>query len=206
MVDSHPIVSLGFTDEKFPAGTHICQVYGDDAEREDSILKFVLAGLRAEERTALFSDKTGVEELSTFLAENGVSHEAAEKAGLISVTSTRDIYFEDGKFDPDRMLGFLAEHYENSVAEGCPAARAIGEMHPDISDVPGGERLCEYESRITILVRDHPVTSVCQYDANAFDGKTIMDVLKVHPMMVVRGAVVRNPYFIEPEEFLSGIH
>ena len=30
----------------------------------------------------------------------------------------------------------------------------------------------------------------------------IMDVLKVHPLMVVRGAVVRNPFFVPPEEFL----
>jgi hypothetical protein len=30
-----------------------------------------------------------------------------------------------------------------------------------------------------------------------------MDILKVHPFMVVRNSVVRNPFFIPPEEFLA---
>ena len=206
MVESQSNISLGFTDEKFPAGTHICQIFGDDAEREDSILKFLLAGLQVDERTALFSDKTGVEELSAFMAENGVSYEDAENAELISVAGTKSFYLPDDEFDPDYMLDQLAEHYDKSVADGCPGARAIGEVNPGVCHVPGGERLCEYESRITIMLRDRPVTAICQYDATAFDGATIMDVLKVHPMMVVRGAVVRNPFFIEPEDFLYEIH
>lgn len=61
----------------------------------------------------------------------------------------------------------------------------------------------EYEARVSLLLRDHPVTAVCQYDARAFDGAVIMDVLKVHPLMVIRGAVVHNPFFVRPEDYLA---
>jgi hypothetical protein len=61
----------------------------------------------------------------------------------------------------------------------------------------------EYESRISLLLKDHPVTAVCQYDATAFDGATILQVLKVHPLMVIRGAVIHNPFFMPPEEILA---
>jgi hypothetical protein len=30
-----------------------------------------------------------------------------------------------------------------------------------------------------------------------------MDVLKVHPFMVIRGSVVRNPFALSPEEILA---
>jgi hypothetical protein len=30
-----------------------------------------------------------------------------------------------------------------------------------------------------------------------------MEVLSVHPVMIVRGQLVKNPYFVEPDEFLS---
>ena len=43
----------------------------------------------------------------------------------------------------------------------------------------------------------------CQYDARRFDGATLFDVLNVHPMMIIRGQVVRNPYYVEPEHFLE---
>jgi len=92
---------------------------------------------------------------------------------------------------------------KESIESGYAAARVIGEMTPEVQDLPGGDRLLEYESRVSLLLKKVPVTSVCQYDAHAFDGATIMDILKVHPHMVVRGAVVHNPFFIPPEEFLQ---
>ena len=203
MNQSHTTVSLGFTDERFPAGTHICQIYSDDAEREESLMKFVLSGLQAEENTACFSDKTGTDTLAAFLSENGISYETCEKAGLISVSKFRDAFVEDGRFDPERSLNLMTEFHENSVASGAPAARSIGDASPAINDIPGADRWFEFEARVNLLLEKHPVTVVCQYDAKSFDGKTIMDVLKVHPLMVVRGAVVRNPSFIPPEVLLA---
>ena len=40
-------------------------------------------------------------------------------------------------------------------------------------------------------------------DARRFDGATILDVLRVHPMMIVHGQIVRNPYYTRPSEFLA---
>ena len=76
-------------------------------------------------------------------------------------------------------------------------------MTPEIERVPGGSRLLEYESKVSLLLKNCPVTAVCQYDARSFDGSTIMDILKVHPYMIVRGSVVNNPFFIPPEEYLA---
>ncbi|MBW2713991.1 MAG: hypothetical protein JRC77_09605 [Deltaproteobacteria bacterium] len=45
MNKSPHLVSLGFTDEKFPAGTHICQVFSDDEERSTSLLGYLCSGL-----------------------------------------------------------------------------------------------------------------------------------------------------------------
>lgn len=44
---------------------------------------------------------------------------------------------------------------------------------------------------------------MCQYNARAFDGATLMDVLKAHALMVVRGSVVHNPFYLPPEEILA---
>ncbi len=115
------------------------------------------------------------------------------------------VYFADGYFDPDRMLNTLENYYKSSMEMGFSAARVIGEMTSDVQTVPGGERLLEYESRVSLLVKKTPVTAICQYDAKQFDGATILDVLKVHPQMIVNGAVVQNPFYIEPEEYLASI-
>ncbi len=61
----------------------------------------------------------------------------------------------------------------------------------------------EYEARVNEISTTHPLTPICQYDANLFDGATILDVLKAHPMMIVHGQIVQNPYYMRPEEFLK---
>lgn len=204
MNESKPLmVSLGFTHGEVPMGTHICQIFSDEDERNDSLLSFLLSGLKARERTACFSEKINEQSLSDFLARNGLAYDELSRQGAVALSGTREVYFQDNRFDPDRMLGRLAEFYRESLSAGYSAARVIGEMLPEVQNVPGGERLLEYESRVSLLLRQAPVTSVCQYDARAFDGATIMDILKVHPHMVVRGAVINNPFYIPPEEFLK---
>ncbi len=201
--NKHLQVSLGFTEEKIPPGGHICQIYSDDEEGVDSLLKFLLSGLQTGERAACFSEKVDEEILREYFAHYGISYNEYKQNKGITLSGANSVYFKDDIFDPDRMLDVLASYYQESLDLGFPASRLIGEMSPKIEKVSGGDRLLEYESRVSMLLKDHPVTTVCQYNANLFDGATIMDVLKVHPQMIVRGAVVHNPFYIPPEEFLK---
>lgn len=191
---SEPIISLGFTEQRFAAGAHVCQLYTDDAERLDSVVRFLSAGLDAGEYVACFSDHVKLEEL--------VERLGRPDARAISVSPAAELYFAGDRFDPERMLGALADFHGRGRAQGHRASRVIGEMPARVRDVQGGNRLLEYEARVSILQRTCPVTAVCQYDARAFDGATILEILKVHPLMVLRGAVVQNPFFIEPEIYL----
>jgi len=54
-----------------------------------------------------------------------------------------------------------------------------------------------------LLGYDFLCTACCQYDARRFSGELIMDVLSVHPAMIVRGQLVKNPFNIEPDVFLK---
>ena len=198
------MISLGFAKEKVQAGTHMCLIFSDERERVDSLLSYLLSGLQTGERVACISNKLTEKELREYFEKHGISYDerVAKKALVLSGTS--EAYFLNGVFDPDRMLRTLIDYYHESQTRGFPASRIIGEMDPEVETIPGGERLLEYESRVSILLRDHPITTICQYDANSFDGATIMDVLKVHPRMIVNGAVINNPFFIEPEDYLAG--
>lgn len=203
MTHCHQTISLGFTNEHFSPGVHICQIFSNDDERQESLLKFILSGLQSNERTCCFSDNASEQAVGEFLGNYGISVKEARDSGDLTLAGTRDIYFEDERFDPERMLSLLSKYYDDSVTQGYPAARVIGEMAPEVQHISGGNRLMEYESKVSLLLRDHPVTAICQYDARSFDGALIMDVLKVHPLMIVRGSVVHNPFYIKPEEFLT---
>jgi hypothetical protein len=89
-------------------------------------------------------------------------------------------------------------------AEGLDldGARATGETSWS-REVPGGELIVEYEAKLNTLLLDLPVTALCQYDVHRFDGATILDILRVHPLMLIAGQVVANPYYVGHEQFLG---
>ncbi len=196
-------VVLGFNETSIPVGTHICQIYGSEEERAHSLNGFMLQGVQDGEACACFSEKTDEATLASHLGEHGVDLAELKRRGAMTLAAVRDIYFQNDVFDPDRMLELLRDFHDRAAASGFSAARVIGEMSNEIHRVRGGSRLLEYESRVSLLLKECPVTAVCQYDANQFDGATIMDVLKVHPQMIVRGALVENPFFVPPEVFLG---
>lgn len=196
-------VSLGFIRDTVPAGTHLCLIYSNEEERIDSLLKFLLSGLESGERTICFSEKLDEETLRDFFLKNNISYDESKEKNAITLSEVREVYFKDGVFDPDRMLKNLENFYDESKEMNFKGSRVIGEMLPEVQNMPGGDRLLEYESRVSILLRERPVTTVCQYNANYFDGAAIMDILKVHPQMIVNGEVVKNPLYIPPEEFLA---
>ncbi len=205
MNDNHQKVSLGFVKEDVAVGTHLCLVFTEKKERIDSLLKFILAGMKNDERTACFSENITENEIKEYFKQNNISYDERKAKEAITFGYTSEVYFQDNTFDPERMLKILEQFYADAMEMGFTASRVIGEMSPKIQNVTGGERLLEYESRVTKLLEKSPITAVCQYDANLFDGATIMDVLKVHPRVVVNGVVVENPFYIKPDEFLESI-
>lgn len=197
------MISIGLVDEEVQEGTHMCLVFDTEKERIDSLLKYLLSGLSENDRCAAFSEKTTEDDIRTFLDNNHISYDENKEQNRITLSGTNDVYFPENCFEPERMLNLLTNYYIEAKDLGFNGARVIGEMEPLIETLPGGERLLEYECKVSLLAREYPITAICQYDANRFSGGTIMNILKVHPKMIVNGSVVLNPFFIEPEEFLA---
>lgn len=94
--------------------------------------------------------------------------------------------------------------YHRSVDEGFAGMRATGETGWTCNGHPGLDRWFEYESMLNIVVEDVPFSSViCQYDANRLGGANLYEVLRVHPLMIVRGQILHNPYYEAPAQYLS---
>ncbi|MDF9393193.1 MULTISPECIES: MEDS domain-containing protein [Methylococcus] len=197
---ARPMVSLGFTAELFPPGTHMCYLYNDDRERLAIISEFVRAGIKAGEKIGYFVEEMTPSALRDYFAGLGI---VPPEEAQLEIDPAVDVYCPDGRFSPDRMLDRLRSAYEDGSREGFNGVRLTGEMHWALRGVPGSGRLAEYESRINLLMVDCPLTVICQYDANHFDGATLFRVLNAHPMMIVRGQVVHNPYYLPPQEYFA---
>jgi len=44
---------------------------------------------------------------------------------------------------------------------------------------------------------------LCQYNRQLFPSELILDVIRTHPMVIYRGVVCRNMYYVPPDELLG---
>lgn len=203
--DDPRMISLGFDTHRYAAGTHLCFIFNDEDERRLVMARYIESGLQGDDQVGYFVDTMSPDDLNTWLRASGVSvSEALDRKQFYSLDAERT-YCPDGTFRVDRMIDTVAEAHSRGLREGFSGARVTGEMTWSRRGHPGSENLVEYECRLNILMRTVPTTAVCQYDARRFDGATLYQILQVHPMMVVHGQVVRNPYYVEPEVFLAGL-
>jgi hypothetical protein len=181
----------------------MCYIYNDDRECRDIIAKYIENGISEGEEVHYFCHGPKGETLEAAQQRIGMHSPASGSKGIFKLALALDVYCPDGTFIPERMLGRLRDAYLSSIENGFVGARATGEMGWALEGMPGAERLVEYEALINTIVGKYPCTALCQYDARRFDGATLFHVLSVHPAMVVQGQVVRNPYYIPPEQFLA---
>jgi hypothetical protein len=197
--DTIGTISVGFSRERFHEGAHMCLVFRDESERREIVSKFVQSGLLEGERVLYFADIVEPREVVDWLGTLDVDVSPALASQAFSVDAAAETYCPDGTFDPDRMCGKLKDAYSTAKTEGYPMARVTGEMSWALRGYPGSERLMEYEARINKVVQTHPITAMCQYDANKFDGDLIFKALQVHPYMVMNAQLVKNPYYVGAE-------
>jgi hypothetical protein len=188
-------VSLGFTPDQYPEGTHICYLYDDDDERKRFMSAYVSSGLEGLETVTYIAD-VAPDRLQSAMVELGIARSSPER-NHFTAASAIDTYCPDGHFVPAKMLHRLRDMYASQPA-GYAGARVTGEMTWALRGIPGSDRLIEYEGRINDLLKAYPTTVLCQYDMRKFDGATIFDLLAVHPIMVVHGQIMRNPFYTWP--------
>lgn len=194
---------MGFTGERFPENTHLCLIFDDEEQRREIVSKYVSTGLRLNERVRYFADSHSPGDAHSWLRSMGVALPESAVDDHCKFLQADLAYCPGGRFDPGKMIEALKAGYEEGKKAGFTGSRACSEMTWALRGIPGSERLMEYEAMINAITTDFPHTGMCQYDARRFDGATLFKVLQVHPFMVARGQIVRNPFYKRPEEVLA---
>lgn len=196
-------MDLGFTTEIVPECHHICLIYDSEEQRRKIVSQYLAAGLRSGEIVRYFADETPHEDIRAWLVEIGANLPESDDDDSFRVVNAESAYCPSGEFVPQMVLDNALARYAMAKKAGFKGSRACGEMTWVLKGIPGSERFLEYEIGFNAIREAFPFVGMCQYDARRFDGATLFRVLRVHPYMVAQGQIVRNPYYIKPEEFDS---
>ena len=199
---NHRLAPIGLGNQVLPEGQHICCIYRDEIERDEVIGQFLKAGIEVHERVLYLADDSASEGLKQELIAHQI--ELATPAPKLHILNSDSAYVPDALFSPDQAIEALRDFYLESQRQGAPGARVAGEINwRHFSEPKHIEVLLEYEASVNQLLVQYPVTACCFYNANRYDGQTIIDLLSVHPMVIMRQQLIRNPFYVEPSLFVQ---
>jgi hypothetical protein len=192
-------LKFGLPDVACEVGDHICGFYRGQSERDSILFPYIHAGLEAGDKCTCVVDET---EPAVVVSSLGGTD--AVSSHQLDVERSTDTYLLDGHFSTQRMIDFWDAAGAKAMTDGrFNLARSAGEMTWSLRDVPGVDELAGYESELNRFMPRYPQVILCLYDIDQFGGRIVVDMLKTHPRVLLRGMLVENPFYLSPDEFLA---
>ena len=197
-------LDLGIGNYSCNWGIHIAGLYETEEERDEILTGFLSVDITAGDMQMYCPVEQTDEELSEKIEKVCPSCKSKLKDHeYFSVSSAKDLYYPDGVFSPFAMDEGLGDFYKDSQKNGKRNIRATAEMVWALEAIPGIEHLMAYEARSNYFIPGKPWISICLYNTSKFSGSIIMNVLKTHPYTITGGVLMQNPFFEDPEKWLT---
>ena len=194
--------ALGIDGLEAGPGDHLCGLYAGVRERDELIVPFLRAGLRAGDKCICVVDGTEAAEL---VATVGLDVAASGRANgqQLDVIRSSDIYLRAGIFSAMEVIAsWKAAMSEVMYDSRFDLVRAVESW--SLRDVvPGRNELLTLESEMNRYLPLFPQVIVCLYDLERFGGGIVVDLLKTHSRVLVGGAIIENPYCMTADQVLA---
>jgi hypothetical protein len=183
-------------------GQHICLPFETEAEKETALLSFIHEGLARGKRCLFVGTRAEYEHLGLQLEEEGICALRAESRGALVFSTPEQEYLQDGVFDPSAVLAKIEGYIKDALAEGFTGLCATGEL----MNVPSDEawrQIVWYEAQLNETFARLPLVALCRYPRTIVPPDRVQDVLRTHPIAVVRGETCDNPFYEQADLALS---
>lgn len=147
---------------------HVLYAYQNPSQMLDSASLFLKKGLDCNESLMFITDKFSKEEICSELTKrwNVDVYDLQEKKQLI-ITTAKEWYFPDGKFDTEKLLSLWNKMTDEAVSNGKEGFRAFADV-AGLFDNSLESQLHDYECRFEQTFQI-PFTAVCAYDVSDID-------------------------------------
>jgi hypothetical protein len=188
--------------ESLQPGDHLFYLYESEKEHHAVITDFLRKGFEKGEKVIYLLDLHTEGTIKKYLRDDGIQPEPLLESGQFSIYNVDDIYLKDGYFDPDRMIHRLEDQTESALAEGCSALRVTGEMDWALHGRARIVDLIEYESKVNNFFPGSNCLGLCQYDRRRSSAEVLLEVLAIHPLVIVGTEVFITSITYPPRGFL----
>jgi signal transduction histidine kinase/ActR/RegA family two-component response regulator len=192
-------VELGLPGVHIAAGDHVC-AFHRSGKGPDVLLPYVRAGVAAGDRCICLIEASESGALQSLAGEQAADNSPTE------IWSPSESYLRDGDFRLPRMMSFWEERVGSAFDSGnFEFVRSVGNMSWALDTKTEARELVAYESELNRFLPRYPQAMLCLYDLDQFNGEVLIGILETHPLVLLAGMVIENPFYIEPDHLLTEI-
>ena len=180
----------------------MCLPFDTDAEKSAAVLAFVHEGLARGARCLFVGTPREYDDLREGLDHFGLCAKRAQERGALMFATCEEIYLEGGSFDPDRCIERLATLIDGALSDGFTGFCGTGELEYQPSN-EDWRKLISYEAMINERFLRRPFSGLCRYPQSAVQPERVQDILRTHPVALVRGELCENPFYERADLALS---
>jgi hypothetical protein len=184
---------------------HVCAFFKSREDEYRVTLPFIKDGFECGDKAIHIIDPARRADHLQRMASFGIDTASTQQSGQFALHAWSDTFFREGPFDPDRQLALLEDALKSGRQHGFPVARYVAHAEWALEEGASVDVLLQFEARVNHIWPRSADTVICTYDLARFDGDTIIDAFRTHPMVIIGGILQQNPFFVQPEEFLREV-
>ncbi|HMJ03911.1 MAG TPA: MEDS domain-containing protein [Conexibacter sp.] len=170
------------------AGDHACCAYCAAEDQRGLVRRFAADALDGGMRLLYLLHDNTEDAVLACLAAAGVDVGGRRAAGQLELGSAAKAYCADGRFDPERQIGRLAERAASARGAGWAGLAVTTEMGWALDTRADPELLVAYERTIgQTFAADGGIAALCQYDALAFPDALRRRIADAHTLAIATG-------------------
>ncbi len=195
--------AISLDDGVMPTRGHVCAFFNSRDQGYRVLLPYIKDGFQRGEKALHFIDAVSRDDHLRRLQAEGISVESAMSRNQLEVRDFAEVFLKGGPFEPNKMLARIEEMLDVGRAQQFPLTRLVGvHMEWAVQDLTEVESFVEFEARLNDLLTKHEDLVICAYDSSKLDGGVVMDLLRMHPVAIIGDILLRNPFYVPPDEFL----
>lgn len=193
-------VSLGWSNDTLPLGSHVCFYYLNDEMLRRS-LAFLRVGLdEPDEFCVLFADQARSGRLLSWLQEE-------HQGNIQSLIDRGKLVVIGGAPSAEELLATIGARLDRAVKEGYRLIRFLGFIGWGQPGWPDDRDLLEFEAKVNYAVTAYPAVIICTYGVPSLPGTSLIyGGLQTHSVTILGDVTERrNPYYVQPPKFIEGL-
>jgi PAS domain-containing protein len=179
---------------------HVAIVYESQQKKVEVLAEMVRIGLERNERCVLATVEG--KDMADNLRRAGIDVDRASANGALIIEDCDKTLLESRIFDPEAAIERFKGSIDRALDEGFAGLRSFNSSFLPAAFI-NLDLLLDFESKMGQVASEMKVVRVSLYDLNVQEPDVIINAILSHPIIVLRGIVCNNFFYIPSDQLTS---